>query len=55
MVGITENGNLVTLINYSNTPQKTGLTLQNCKQIDKILRGDPENIPACDGAVFTIK
>lgn len=55
MIGITENGNLVTLINYSDRPQKTGLKLKNGKQIDKILRGDPENIPACDGAVFTIK
>jgi hypothetical protein len=55
MVGVTENGNLVTLINYSNTPQKSGLKLQNNKQIDKIYRGDPENIPPCDGVVFSIK
>ena len=25
------------------------------KQIDKIYRGDPENIPPCDGVVFSIK
>ena len=55
MVGITENGNVVTLINYSNAPQKTGLKLGGGKQIDKVLRGDVENIPACDAAVFTIK
>ena len=55
MIGVTENGNIVTLINYSNTAQKTGFKLHNNKQIDKILRGDPDNIPACDGAVFTIK
>lgn len=55
MVGVTENGNIVTLINYSNVPQKSGLKLQNNKQIDKIYRGDPENIPSCDGVVFSIK
>ncbi len=55
MVGVTENGDLVTLINYSNQPQVTGFTLHNGKQIDKILRGDPAVLPPCDGAVFTIK
>jgi hypothetical protein len=55
MVGVTENENLVTLINYSNIPQKSGFKLQNNKQIDKIYRGDPENLAPCDGAIFTIK
>ncbi|MBR2405671.1 MAG: cellulase family glycosylhydrolase [Clostridia bacterium] len=55
MVGITENGNMVTLINYSDQPQKTGLALHNGKQIDRVLRGDPNVLPPCDGAVFTIK
>ena len=55
MVGITENGNVVTLINYSNKPQKTGFELQNGKQIDRIMRGNPDTLPPCDGAIFTIK
>lgn len=53
-VGLTENGNIVTLINYSNTNQETGLSL-NGVQIDKILYGDPYRIAACDAAVFTVK
>ena len=55
MVGITENGSMVTLINYSNQPQHTGLLLQNGKRIDRILRGDPYCLQPCDGAVFTLK
>ncbi len=55
MVGITENGNVVTLINYSKEPQKTGFALHNGKLIDRVLRGDPNLLPPCDGAVFTIK
>lgn len=46
---------LITLINYSNQPQKTGFALHNGKKIDTVLRGDPEHLPPCDGAVFTIK
>ncbi len=53
-VGITENGNVITLINYSNTEQKTNIKLSG-KQIDKVLYGDPFTIPACDAAVFTVK
>jgi hypothetical protein len=55
MVGITENGNVVTLINYSNQSQHTGLLLQNGKHIDRILRGDPYCLQPCDGAVFLLK
>ena len=54
-VGITQNGNVITLINYSNQPQETAFALHNGKQIDRILRGDPAHLAPCDGAVFTIK
>ncbi len=54
-VGITQCGDLVTLINYSNAPQKTGYVLQNGKRIDRVLRGDPAQLAPCDGSVFTIK
>lgn len=53
-VGITENGNTVTLINYSDAKQESGLKL-NGAEIDKILYGDPHLLSACDAAVFTLK
>lgn len=53
-VGITENGNTITLINYSNAEKETGLKL-NGVEIDEILYGDPYKISGCDAAVFTLK
>ena len=53
-VAVTENGNIATVINYSNEPVKTGLYLQNGKRIGRIFRGNPERLDPCDGAVFEI-
>ena len=51
----TENGSVVTVVNYSNQPINPGITLQNGKQVDKIYRGSLDNIDACDALVFSIK
>lgn len=53
-VGVTENGSIATVINYSNEPVKTGLYLQNGKRIGHIFRGNPDYLEPCDGAVFEI-
>lgn len=53
-VGVTENGSIATVINYSNEPVKTGLYLQNGKRIGRIFRGNPDYLEPCDGAVFEI-
>lgn len=53
-VGVTENGSIATVINYSNEPVKTGLYLQNGKRIGRIFRGNPDYLEPCDGAVFKI-
>ena len=53
-VGVTENGSIATVLNYSNEPVKTGLYLQNGKRIGHIFRGNPDYLEPCDGAVFEI-
>lgn len=53
--GITENGNIVTVVNYSNQPIDPQITLQNGKQVDKIYHGKLDMIDACDALVFSIK
>ncbi len=53
-VGVTENGSIATVINYSNEPVKTGLYLQNGKRIGRVFRGNPDYLEPCDGAVFEI-
>ena len=53
--GITENGNIVTVINYSNQPINPEITLKNGKTVDKIYRGSFDSIDACDALVFSIK
>jgi hypothetical protein len=53
--GITENGNIVTVVNYSNKPIDPGITLANGKKIGKLYRGSLEKIDACDALVFEIK
>lgn len=53
--GITENGNIVTVVNYSNQPIDPEITLRNGKTVDKIYRGSLERIDACDALVFSIK
>ena len=51
----TENGNIVTVVNYSNQPIDPEITLHNGKQIDKIYRGSLDKIDACNALVFSIK
>ena len=53
-VGITENGSVATVINYSNVPVNTGVYLQNGKRIGRIFRGNPQYLEPCDGAVFQV-
>lgn len=53
-VGVTENGKIVTLVNYSNEAVDPGLVL-NGVEIDKIYRGSVNKIDACDALVFSVK
>ena len=53
-VGITENGSVATVINYSNVPVNTGVYLQNGKRIGRIFRGNLQYLEPCDGAVFQV-
>ena len=53
--GITENGNIVTVINYSNEAIDPGLTLKAGVEVDRIYRGSFDLIAPCDALVFSIK
>lgn len=52
---ITENGNIVTVINYSNEAIDPGITLAKGVEVGKIYRGSFDSIAPCDALVFSIK
>lgn len=53
--GITENGNIVTVVNYSNEPIDPKITVRNSKKIGRIYHGSIDEIPTCDAVVFSIE
>ncbi len=53
-IGITQNGNIITAINYSDSPVETSFVFNN-KSIDKVYYGNTEKIAPCDAVVFSIK
>lgn len=53
-VGLTENRNIITLVNYSDQVVDPGLTI-NGKEIDKIYRGAADRIEPFDAFVCSVK
>ena len=50
----TKSGNTVTVLNLSGEAMNPEIIL-NGVEVDKVYRNSLDNIPPCDGAVFTVK
>jgi len=53
-IGITQNGNIITVINYSDKTVDTCLKLNN-KKIKKVYYGNTELLEPCEAVVFSIE
>jgi len=53
-VGITQNGNVITAINYSNNAVDPEFVF-NKRRVDKVYYGNVNKIEQCDAVVFSIK
>ena len=53
-IGIAQNGNIITVINYSDRTMDTNLKFNN-KTIKDIYYGNPQKLSPCDAAVFSIE